>query len=156
MTGNKSRSPQALPYGYTLHGQYQIGDVLGQGGFGITYMARDVAANRMVAVKELFPASQVQRGPDKVTVLPTSQESKQSFEKIKASFSKETMMLVQLQDVRDVVRLYHAFLANGTSYYVMEYLDGTTLGKKLQKDGPMLWQELSGIVKPIMVTLSKL
>ena len=46
MTGNKSRSPQALPYGYTLHGQYQIGDVLGQGGFGITYMARDVAANR--------------------------------------------------------------------------------------------------------------
>ena len=156
MTGNKSRSPQALPYGYTLHGQYQIGDVLGQGGFGITYMARDVSSNRMVAVKELFPTSQVQRGPDKVTVLPTSQESKQSFEKIKASFSKETMMLVQLQDVRDVVRLYHAFLENGTSYYVMEYLDGTTLGKKLQKDGPMGWQELSGIVKPIMVTLGRL
>ena len=62
MTGNKSRSPQALPYGYPLHGQYQIGDVLGQGGFGITYMARDVSSNRMVAVKELFPASQVQRG----------------------------------------------------------------------------------------------
>lgn len=156
MTGNTAqRSPQALPYGYQLHGQYQIEDVLGQGGFGITYSATDLVSKRHVAVKELFPAGHVQRAQNHITVCPVSEHSA-GFEKIKNSFSKETAMLVQLQDIKDVVRLFHAFSENGTSYYVMEFLSGQTLSKYLAKEGPIGWDRLSVIIKPILATLAKL
>lgn len=156
MTGNTpNRSPQVLPGGYLLHGQYQIEDVLGQGGFGITYCATDLASQRRVAVKELFPSGHVQRAQDHIHVNPIADHAA-AFEKMKTSFSKETAMLVQLQDIKDVVRLFHAFSDNGTSYYVMEYLQGITLSKRLLHEGPMSWAVLGPIVRPIILTLSRL
>lgn len=156
MLGNSSqRSPQALPYGYQLHGQYQIEDVLGQGGFGITYAATDLVNLHRVAIKELFPSGQVQRAKNHINVC-AAPEQVASFEKMKNSFSKETAMLVQLQDIKDVIRLFHAFNENGTSYYVMEYLSGKTLSKYLSAKGPLDWTELSAIIKPVLTTLSKL
>lgn len=147
------RNAETLPQGYTLHGRYVIGKVLGQGGFGITYLAEDRVAQRHVALKELFPAYIVNRSG--IRVVPKT-GSEAAFQKVKNSFSKETMMLVQIQDIQDVVRLYHAFQENGTSYYVMEYLEGCTLNQRLRRSGPMSWQELSRIMAPVILTLARL
>ena len=148
------RTAEALPNGYTLHGKYVIKGVLGQGGFGITYIANDLNGGRRVALKELYPSEIVRRVQKVMVVAKPGCEA--AFEKIKSSFSKETMMLVQMQDIQDVVRLYHAFQENGTSYYVMEYLEGKTLSKYLQENGPVSWKELSAILRPVMLTLAKL
>lgn len=146
---------QPLPSGYLLHGRYRIGRILGCGGFGITYDATDTITGRHRAVKELFPQSYVTRGADRTTVCPT-EGSTQIFEKMRSSFEKEIKVLIQLQDVQSAIQMYHAFSDNGTTYYVMEFLEGETLQQRMNQNGPMDWGTLQKIVWPIMGMLSKL
>lgn len=154
-SGTTQWNPEALPYGYLLHGRYRIERVLGKGGFGITYAVTDTQNGQRFATKELFPSMHVQRGADRITVCPYAQH-REEFEKTKESFSKETNMLVELQNIRNVLRLYHVFSENGTSYYVMEYIDGQTLQKRLKESGPMDWATLSAVVKPVIVMLARI
>lgn len=144
----KVQDTTVLGVGYVLHGQYYMGDVLGRGGFGITYAAWDMKAQRRVAIKELFPSKDVMRDPDRhtVRVLP-GQES--YFNQVYRCFEQEAMQLMRLQDQEGVIHIYHAFADNNTIYYAMEYLDGMDLCKYLSDNGPMSWDAF----RPKLLTL---
>ena len=103
-----ARDPSALPLGLVLHQRYRLGDVLGRGGFGITYAAWDLQQNLPVAIKELFPKQDVRRESDGKTVgVLRGQEA--YFAQISQRFTQEATLLLKLQEKRSVVRVYHLF-----------------------------------------------
>lgn len=149
------RDPSALPLGLVLHQRYRLGNVLGRGGFGITYTAWDQQQNIPVAVKELFPNRDVRRESDGKTVsVMRGQEA--YFAQISQRFSEEAGLLLKLQEKPSVVRVYHLFQEHKTLYYVMEYLDGMDLNAWLQHNGPMPWSKLSGIISTVLKALDAL
>jgi len=150
----ENRRADALPLGIKLHGRYWLGNVLGRGGFGITYAAWDMKENHRVAVKELYPNMDVSRGTDQCTVKVRGGQE-QYFSQVYRCFEKEARTLMELQQ-DGVVRLYHLFNDYNTIYYVMEYLDGQDLSCILKQNGPMTWQALAPILKTVLDALDRL
>jgi serine/threonine protein kinase len=128
-----------LPTGFLLNNKYTIKQLLGQGGFGITYLAYDVALKMEVCIKELFILGSSTRGAN-MTVL-TQNMKEFSFADFKERFMKEAMQLARF-DHRNIVQVMEYFEENNTAYMVMEYLNGQTLKEKVQAKGP-LGSELS-------------
>ena len=107
-------------------GKYRILSVLGQGGFGITYAAEQVALGRRVALKEFFMEEYCNRDSTTSQVSIGSEGSRETVECFRAKFVKEAKMIAGL-DHRNIIRIYDVFEENGTAYYVMEYLSGGSL-----------------------------
>ena len=123
-----------LPPGTTLQGgQYVLDRVLGQGGFGITYDARDTRLGMRVAVKELFVDGSTRRG---LTVLPPLSQGAEVFAATRRGFLEEAQVLARFNDP-SIVRVLNYFEENGTAYLVMEFLEGETLGEAIVKRGPL-------------------
>lgn len=112
---------------------YLLGASLGQGGFGITYVALDKAAGRRVAVKEYFPIQCCQREENGQVSAKSGMEN--VFKGGRKSFLEEAKMLSGQQNIPSVVRVMDYFETNGTAYLVMEYLDGVTLQQKTMREG---------------------
>lgn len=123
-----------LPAGTVLHGRYLLGRVLGHGGFGVTYLARDGELDARVAIKEYLPRGEATRNRDGSTVRPRSPGERDSFVQGLESFLKEARALAQLRKEPNVVTVYDVFPANGTGYMVMEYLDGMTAEDLLRRN----------------------
>jgi parallel beta-helix repeat protein len=124
-----------LPAGTLLaNGRYQLQQVLGQGGFAITYLALDTQLKRTVAIKELCPQGCVRDAHNQVApiTLPPDQ-----FAQIRQRFVEEAQLVAQLNHP-GIVRIYDVFQQNNTGYMVMEYLHGETLGAKLKRAGGVL------------------
>lgn len=115
---------RALPEGHQL-ADFQIEKVLGHGGFGITYLARDLRLDLKVVLKELFPASLVTRGDDHA-VIPRSPGQQGDFDWAQERFANEARVLARLSHA-GIVRGYRLLRENGTVYQVMEYLPGLSL-----------------------------
>ena len=117
-------------------GKYRIERVLGQGGFGITYLATLVSSNRQVAIKELFIGGNGQaindRRGDQVVV--TNSANQQSFNQQKDKFKKEALRLANLNHP-NLVKVHEFFEEKGTAYYVMDYIEGESLRTKLNREG---------------------
>ena len=144
--------PLALPEGTVLAGQYVIEKILGQGGFGITYQANDHKNGRKVAIKEFFPDSLATR--QATTVMSFSGERGESFEYGKECFLQEAETLAKFIGNENIVRIYSYFEENGTAYFVMEYIEGTSFDLYLkQKGGKISFQEAAKILVPIMDAL---
>lgn len=122
-----------LSPGTSLKGRYKIIKILGMGGFGITYKVYDVLENRNCAVKEFVPRGIVMRG-NSTELIPLSESKSETFEHGKKRFLEEARILNRLKDIRSVVSVYDFFDENGTSYFVMEYLDGSSLNKIIKKN----------------------
>ncbi|AAF12449.1 serine/threonine-protein kinase [Deinococcus radiodurans] len=123
-----------LPPGTTLQGgQYVLDRVLGQGGFGITYDARDTRLGMRVAVKELFVDGSTRRG---LNVIPPLSQGAEVFAATRRGFLEEAQVLARFGDP-SIVRVLNYFEENGTAYLVMEFLEGETLGEAIQKRGPL-------------------
>ena len=122
--------PNALLQG----GKYKIERVLGQGGFGITYQAVQVALNRKVAIKEFFMKEYCNRDSETSQVSVPSEGSKELVQKHKAKFLKEAQMIAGL-DHEHIIRIYDIFEEHDTAYYVMEYHSGGSLSDKVQSQG---------------------
>jgi serine/threonine protein kinase len=114
----------ALPAGFML-GEYRIVEVLGQGGFGITYLCEDTRLNVQVAIKELLPVEFVTRSNDATVVLVT-RSAKAGFEWAKQRFIAEAQILSRLSHP-NVVRAFRLLEMNETAYLVMEYVRGSSL-----------------------------
>ena len=119
-------------------GKYRIERVLGQGGFGITYLAEQSTLNRYVAIKELFIGGSGQAINDRQgnMVVVTNSANKASFNQQLEKFKKEALRLANLNHP-NLVKVHDLFEENGTAYYVMEYIDGESLHTKLNRDGPL-------------------
>ena len=149
------RRADALPLGTVLRGRYQIGEVLGNGGFGITYSAWDRANRQRVALKELYPRSAVFRARDRLTVTPMAGQET-IFDELRLRFEGEASLLCQLRDESSLVKVYDLFRCNATAYYTMEYLEGMDLQSYLQRNGPMAWSALEPMVRDLLHTLARL
>ena len=124
-----------MPIGSVLRSanghSYLFGKVLGEGGFGMTYIAREMHSGTTVAIKEYFPARcQPQRQQD-LSVHPDAQLEK-LFQAGRQSFLSEASMLYAVRNIKSIVHVLDYFDANGTAYMVMDYLNGTTLADMLR------------------------
>ena len=155
VTAEASRCAHALPLETTLQGRYLIGQVLGSGGFGITYSAWDQKAGQRVAIKELYPQNLVFRGQNHLTVTPT-QGKESELEILKNRFQQEASFLLELQGEKNLVKVFDLFSCNGTVCYSMEFLEGTDLRNHLKKYGPMDWNTLAPMLRDLLQTLSNL
>ncbi len=118
-------------------GKYRIVRVLGQGGFGITYLAVQVALNRYVAIKEFFIENLCDRCVNESTIMRTvSNSSVPMVDRYKLKFLKEARIISELHH-ENIINVYDVFEENGTAYYVMEYIDGGSLGGLLQQRGTL-------------------
>lgn len=123
--------------GATLQGgKYTIERMLGQGGFGITYLGTQAGLNRRVAIKEFFMRAYCNRDADTSYVSVVSQGSREEVERFRQKFVKEAQTISAL-DNPHIVRVYDVFEENGTAYYVMEYIEGGSLKDLLHTRGPL-------------------
>jgi serine/threonine protein kinase len=121
------RQRHDLPLGTILNGQFEIGNVLGRGSFGIVYLAWSHAIGRPLALKELFPPDIVNRAADGVSVSPHSTGSRLAFDEILSTFFRQGMWLANLPHHPAITGASTVFEACGTAYLAMETLAGRTL-----------------------------
>ncbi len=142
----------ALTKGTRLN-QYEVLSILGAGGFGITYMARDTSLDTMVAIKEYMPGDlAVRQGDSQVTA--KSSLSKGDFDWGLDRFLSEARTLARFRHP-NIVRVNQIFQANNTAYLVMEYAKGQSLDDLLQKAGPLGEEQTKEILSPILDGLKR-
>jgi serine/threonine protein kinase/peptidoglycan hydrolase-like protein with peptidoglycan-binding domain len=153
----KASKPQelrgALPAGSRLR-SYEIVSVLGQGGFGITYRARDATLNRDVAIKEFLPTSLALREGDG-TVVPRSTELAGEFRWARERFLEEARTLAKLEHAPAVIRVLDFLEANGTAYMVMALAHGETLAESIKRNGRLPPREIERILHPLLDSLER-
>ena len=117
-------------------GRYRIIDVLGQGGFGITYLAEQVMAERKVCIKEFFPKDFYNRDNTNNGISLGSQGSAEYMERYKDKFFKEAKTIAKF-DHPNIIHIFDVFEENNTCYYVMDFIDGESLQDRVTRQGPM-------------------
>ena len=115
-------------------GKYRIEKVLGQGGFGITYLAEQIGLSRNVAVKEFFMKELCNRDDDTSHVSVPSVGSRDMVDRFRQKFIKEAQTIASM-DNHHIIRIIEIFEENGTAYYVMEYLSGGSLAERIPSGG---------------------
>lgn len=133
-----SRELYQLNEGEMLAGRYVIGDILGFGGFGITYSAWDTKLEVKVAIKEYYPANLVNRIPGTKEVEIYSPKKKEEFEKGLNRFLREAQNMAKFSGNKNIVNVYNYFKENKTAYLVMEFLDGMSLKEYTKIHGEKL------------------
>ena len=128
------KKPNFLVPGTILHGRYILGESLGAGGFGITYIAWDFEMERKVAIKEYFPAEFSTRSPGEISILVYDGEPRDRFNAGLKSFIDEAKRLAGLNSVNGIVHIFDVFSENNTAYIVMEYISGKSLKEILVED----------------------
>ena len=155
---------KSLRPGTILQGEqtYRIERVLGSGGFGITYLAsttiQSMDAPVTVAIKEHFLSSHCERGSDTTQVVcPGTQNSRMLVANSLKDFISEARRLAQYGAGHDsIVKVSEVFEANGTAYYVMEYLDGCSLGEYILEYGPLSEEEIRTLIVPVVDAVAHL
>lgn len=132
-----ANDPTMLQPGNVLLGKYIVGRIMGKGGFGVTYLAYDVSANRKVAIKEFFPYGVALRTTGTTTVSVASMDNAEAFKLGAEKFYNEAKLVSKFNGNPNIVGVYEFFYENDTVYFVMEYLKGCTLKEYIQKNGPL-------------------
>ena len=146
-----------LRKGTRLIGRYTIEGVLGQGGFGITYLGIDELHEKKVAIKEFFPQGIVTRNieyQDNVTV--TFVGEKDNYEKGKERFLKEAQTMAMFSKDKGIVKALDFFEINNTAYIVMEYLEGVTLKQYLRENKRIDAEDLVELLVPLIEALDEI
>ncbi len=143
-----------LPPGTILENKYLIGKVLGQGGFGITYLAWDMNLDIKLAIKEFFPQGLVTRIPADFEVTVYSQNIKNQYDFGLERFLNEAKTLARFAEHSNIVTVRDFFQARGTAYMVMNYLEGITLEKYLKQEGGIIsFPSTYKIIMPVIDAL---
>ena len=151
----RKKYPTALAPGTVLAGRYIIGKVLGQGGFGITYIAQDYQDKRLVTIKEFYPDSLAGRSGG-LEVVPFTGEREEAFLYGKECFLEEAKTLAQFISDPNIVQVYNYFEEHNTAYFAMEYLEGVSLMQYIQEQGGKIsYEEAKKYFLPMMDALSK-
>jgi formylglycine-generating enzyme required for sulfatase activity/serine/threonine protein kinase len=160
-TEGSSASPnQSLPAGSRLE-EFVIDRVLGVGGFGITYLARDQSLGRQVVIKENLPSQFCWRDTRALTVRPRHAEGEdaENFQYSLESFRKEATTLASL-DHPGIVKVLRSFQAHGTAYFVMPFVEGTALDEVLrqrtEQRSPFTENEIRDLLTKVLDALAYL
>ncbi len=146
--------PHHLVPGTLIKQRYQVGRVLGEGGFGITYAGRDTVLNLKIAIKEFYMAGYVNRNheasPDVFATLGTHRDT---FHKNKEKFLSEARVLARFYEEPGIVGVRDFCEENGTAYIIMDFLDGVTLKDYLEKNGRLAPAEAIHLLLPVIRSL---
>ena len=146
-----------VPGTYLHSNQYLVGDVIGQGGFGITYIGKDVGLNITVAIKEYYPNGISARDAKTSAVYSVGvQGGNASFLKGKNSFLEEAKTLGRFSGTPGIVDVKSVFEENNTAYIVMQYISGQTLGEYVNTYGLVPQDKILELMQPVMNALRKI
>ena len=146
-----------LRKGTRLIGRYTIEGVLGQGGFGITYLGMDELHEKPVAIKEFFPQGIVTRNIEyQDTVTVTFVGEKDNYEKGKERLLKEARTMAKFSKDKGIVKALDFFEINNTAYIVMEYLEGVTLKQYLAENKRIDAEDLVELLVPLIEALDEI
>ncbi|HYD67767.1 serine/threonine-protein kinase [Azospirillum sp.] len=149
-----NRAGVHLMPGTALHGRYLTGRVLGQGGFGATYLGWDDRLHVKVAVKEFYPANLITRAPGGSGIVPFSDEHAKGFAAGLGKFLEEARLLARMRDVKEIVGVQDFFEENGTAYLIMELLEGRTFKRYVAESGGRIDPKRAlSILSPVMKAL---
>lgn len=126
------------------NGKYRIISVLGQGGFGITYLAENTFFEKKVAIKEFFPKDFCGRDNMSHVTLGT-QNNAVTVARLMARFLKEAKNIAKL-DHPGIVKIHDIFEENDTAYYVMDYIEGENLNEIVKRQGPLTEEKAVGYI----------
>ena len=150
---NEEQYPVALKAGAMLKQRYLIGRVLGQGGFGITYLAWDEKLNARVAVKEYMPNDICTRMGNAVSVAMESKE--EEFAYGRERFQEEARTLAKFMGQPGIAGVTDYFDENGTSYFVMDYIEGISFKTYIANaGGTVSVQEALDVMIPVLRALT--
>ena len=127
---------QLQPGTYLQGDKYRIIRCLGNGGFGITYLAEQVMAERKVCIKEFFPKEYYNRDDNSRSISLGSKGSAQIMDAYKAKFLKEAKTIAKF-DHPNIIHIHDVFEENNTAYYVMEYIEGKSLSAVVRERGAL-------------------
>lgn len=154
LQSDRTKYPLALPIGYVLYDMYVLGRVLGQGGYGITYLAWDNILCTRVAVKEYFPEVGAARDIHTCHVTANSAQKMAEYQSGKENFLKEARVLASFSKNPNIVHIYSCFEENGTAYFAMDYISGISLQHYIRmKGGKITWTDAYGKLMPIIAAL---
>ena len=140
-----------------LQGKYLVGNVIGEGGFGITYIGLDLNLEIRIAIKEFYPNGFVTRESHvspRITNYTTADPAQ--YEKWKESFVKEARRLARFSDLPGIVHVRDFFQENNTAYIVMEYVEGKTLKEYLkEKGGRLEVRNTLELMRPVIRSLGR-
>ena len=146
-----------LRKGTRLIGRYTVEGVLGQGGFGITYLGMDELHKKKVAIKEFFPQGIVTRNIEyEDTVTVTLVGEKENYDKGKERFLKEAQTMAMFSKDKGIVKALDFFEINNTAYIVMEYLEGVTLKQYLRENERIDAEDLVELLVPLIEALDEI
>ena len=145
---------QALQPNSTLQGgKYRIIEKLGQGDFGITYLAENTLLEGKVAIKEFFFKDYCERDNATRHVTISTSGNREIVERFKQKFIKDARTIFKLNH-QNIVCIHDVFEENGTAYYVMDYIEGESLGDMVKRRGAIPEAEALGYVKDAASALS--
>ena len=142
-----------LQPGRMLKETYIVGKVLGYGGFGVTYLGWNTVLEQKIAIKEYLPNEFSTRIPGQTEVTIFNGDKFEQFHDGVEKFVEEANRLAQFRSTEGIVRIFETFKENNTAYIVMEYLDGETLTKHLEKTGLIPAEEATRLIMPIIQSL---
>ena len=145
--------PYHLPCGTVLSERYVVGRVLGEGGFGITYMGMDTKLSKRVAVKEFYPLGIASRdcAVSANVIVPEDQE--EFFVNGVDRFLVEARSVAKFADEDGIVGVQDTFTENNTAYIVMDYLDGENLKQYVDNHGTLSFDAVMRLLVPVMKAL---
>ncbi len=162
---NNYRSKEALRPGMIVGACYQIGGVLGRGGFAITYRGYDLDLEKVVAIKEFFPEGMIvrnageeknsERGNKTCEILISSPKNADVYRKSLELFYREAKALGRLGNLPNVVHVYRIFRENNTAYIVMDYVEGKPLKTIIRERGRIPENLLLPLLDPVLTALQK-
>ncbi len=153
-----SPSPRSLRPFTVLSGKYMVGKVIGEGGFGITYIGFNMDTELPVAIKEYFPSELATRDITAGNALSIfAGESQQLYKEGLEKYLREARNLTMFSDLPGIVTVKDFFYENETAYIIMEYINGITLKQHLVKvGGKMSQHEVIKMMKPVLESMIKI
>ncbi len=153
--GTMPENAMHLRPGTKLNYRYIVGNVLGFGGFGVTYSGWDALEGRPVAIKEYLPGEFATRTVGQTEVVVYSGTKQVQFVDGMTGFLGDAKKLSEYNNTDGIVKIYDSFEFNNTAYIVMELLEGETLAKKLERGETFSENEVVGLLIPVIKSLEK-
>lgn len=152
---NVENLPHQLPMGTVLRDQYLVGKVLGQGGFGITYMGWDQNLEIPIAIKEFYPNGVVSREcTHSLAVMAGGENTVAMFQSNRERFLREARALGKLRNSSGIVGVHNFFQENDTAYIIMEYVEGVNLKTYINMHrGRLSAADILELLRPVMEAL---